>query len=135
MSPYRTVPLLPVLLLLALPLQALAQEIGAPFDRGLSAEIDTADAAPSTAAFLAEHDRLKQAMEVPLTGDTDVDFVRAMIVQQQGLINLAQIEIDNGADAKVRQMAKQVIKAGQEQISQMQDWLDKRDPGEISPLR
>lgn len=92
---------------------------------GMHGAIATADAAPSTAAFMAANARMQTAMDIPYTGDTDVDFLRGMVAHQKGAIDLARIEIDNGNDPEVRKLAEEVIDAQQEEIDWMVDWLEK----------
>lgn len=130
MIPHRKAPVLSLLLLslLALAPGAQAQDPVTPFDRGLSAEIETADAAPSTAAFTAAMARMQGDMAIPFTGDADVDFIRAMIAQHRGTIAMAGIELDNGNDPAARKLAHAVIARVSAEDRQMQDWLAQHPP-------
>lgn len=84
----------------------------------------TADAAPSTEAFLAATRKMHAAMDVPYTGDADVDFVRAMIPHHEGAIEMARIARDYGDDPEVRKLAAGIITSQQAEIDWMVQWLE-----------
>jgi len=85
----------------------------------------TADAAPSTEAFLAANRKMHTAMDVPYTGDADVDFVRAMIPHHEGAIEMARIARDYGDDPDVRELAEGIITSQQAEVDWMVQWLEK----------
>ncbi len=85
----------------------------------------TAEAAPSTTAFINANAKMHEAMAVPYTGDADVDFVRAMIPHHEGAIEMAKVVRDYGDDPEVRKLADEIIAAQQEEIDWMVDWLEK----------
>lgn len=76
-------------------------------------------------AFEAASDKMHEAMDVELTGDADVDFVRGMIPHHQGAIDMAKVELQYGKDPQIRQLAEGVIKAQEAEIASMKDWLAK----------
>ena len=111
-------------LALALPLAVTAHAEGAMEGHSGHAMSATADAAPSTTAYIAANDRMHQAMAIEFTGNADVDFVRGMIGHHQGAIDMAKIVLENGADPEVRKLAQNVISAQTAEIDWMQKWLE-----------
>ena len=84
----------------------------------------------STAAdtFKRANDKMMMQMQaVTMTGDTDQDFVAMMIPHHQGAIDMAEVELKYGKDAKVRKLAQAVIDAQKEEIRQMREWLREMD--------
>ena len=115
-------------LALALPLAATAHAEQAMQGHSGHAMSATADAAPSTTAYIDANARMHQAMAIEFTGNADVDFVRGMIGHHQGAIDMAKIVLENGADPEVRKLAQNVISAQTAEIDWMQTWLAAHAP-------
>jgi len=85
---------------------------------------------PGTAAGKDMRDSMMGMMKsmdaMKMTGDTDRDFAMMMKVHHQGAIDMAQFELEHGTDPKMRAMAKQIIKAQQKEIAEIDRWLGKR---------
>lgn len=110
------------LLALASPLPLLAQEGGHDAHAGHSM---MGDEAPSTMAFMEANGRMHAGMDIPFTGDADVDFIRGMIAHHQGAIDMARIVLEHGDDPEVKKLAEQIIAAQEGEIKWMTDWLEK----------
>lgn len=81
----------------------------------------------STRTFKEANERLHQSMNIPWSGDPDVDFMRAMIAHHQGAIALARIEVDQGSDADARGVAEEMIRTRESEIVRIRLWLARRD--------
>jgi uncharacterized protein (DUF305 family) len=77
----------------------------------------------ATKAYKAANDAMHRDMNVPLTGDADVDFVRGMIPHHQGAIDMAKIVLAHGKDPAIRKLAEEVIAAQDTEIAMMRKWL------------
>lgn len=80
---------------------------------------------PSTAAYMEAMEKMHTAMDVPYTGDADVDFIRGMIPHHQGAIDMAKVVLEYGKDPDVKKLAEEVISAQEKEITWMNDWLAK----------
>lgn len=69
---------------------------------------------------------MKSMESMKTSGDTDHDFAMMMKVHHQGAIDMAQLELKNGKDAKMRAMAKRIIEAQQKEIKEFDQWLGTR---------
>ena len=70
--------------------------------------------------------QMQHGMDMPATGDVDVDFARMMIPHHQGAIGMAKAELANGKDPQLRQLAEEIIAAQEKEILFLKEWLDKR---------
>ncbi|MDP1639535.1 MAG: DUF305 domain-containing protein [Hyphomicrobium sp.] len=76
-------------------------------------------------AFEAANEKMHEGMDIELTGDADVDFVRGMIPHHQGAVDMANVVLKYGKDPEIRKLAEGVIKAQEDEIVFMKTWLAK----------
>lgn len=68
------------------------------------------------------HQDMMKGME---SQDADIAFATGMIPHHQGAVKMAEIELKYGKDPELRQLAKNIIQAQEEEIKFMQQWLQK----------
>ena len=108
--------------ILAVSAPALAQHAGHGSHGSHNASPAATESA-STQACKAANDAMHRDMNVPLTGDADVDFARSMIPHHQGAIDMAKIVLAHGKDPAIRKLAEDVIAAQDSEIAIMRKWL------------
>jgi uncharacterized protein (DUF305 family) len=87
---------------------------------GITAHAD----APSNAAFEAADESMMSRMsDVQYTGNADRDFVAHMVPHHEGAVEMAKVELKYGKDAKLRELAKDIVAAQEKEIAFMKQWL------------
>ncbi|PTX13099.1 uncharacterized protein (DUF305 family) [Pontibacter mucosus] len=67
-------------------------------------------------------------MKAKMTGDPDYDFAQMMTMHHQGAVRMAEDEIANGTDAKMKEMAQKTMKTNKEDIQKLQDFTKTHKP-------
>lgn len=106
-------------------LPALAQETDHSGHQGMTTSAPSGDQGAASKAFAEANAKMHGAMDIPFTGNADVDFVRGMIGHHQGAIDMAKIELEHGKDPEIRKLAEEVIAAQEGEIKMMEAWLAK----------
>lgn len=86
----------------------------------------TGAAGDAAREFSAVNSKMHQAMGTPLTGDADVDFMQGMIPHHQGAVEMAEVLLKYGKDPEARKLAEAIIKAQNDEIAFIKDWIKKR---------
>jgi uncharacterized protein (DUF305 family) len=68
---------------------------------------------------------MMKEMHMPYTGNADLDFARSMIPHHQSAIDMAKVVLQYGKDPDMRKLAEGVVKAQEEEIAFMKQWLVK----------
>jgi uncharacterized protein (DUF305 family) len=92
---------------------------------GMEMSKDAAVSKPaSTRDFQAADRSMMSGMSaVPYTGNADRDFVAHMVPHHEGAIQMAEVELKYGKDAKLRALAREIIAAQKKEITFMTQWL------------
>jgi uncharacterized protein (DUF305 family) len=80
---------------------------------------------PVIKAYKQAHMDMMKSMDVPLTGEPDVDFARNMIPHHQAAISMAKIELQHGKDPELKKMAEKMIADQESEINALKAWLTK----------
>ncbi|MDQ6932883.1 MAG: DUF305 domain-containing protein [Candidatus Eremiobacteraeota bacterium] len=68
--------------------------------------------------------RMRQPMmSMTMTGNPDRDFMMMMIPHHRAAIDMAIVELKYGKDTKVRRLAKNIVAAQHNEITEMTQWL------------
>ena len=62
------------------------------------------------------------------SGDSDVDFVKLMLVHHQAAIDMAKTQLVYGKDAQMRRLAQEIITDQKSEVDLMQLWLKQQEP-------
>ncbi len=109
----------------ALPSLAAAQG-GAHSSHSMPMQTQQSADSPATKAYREANTKMHRDMDIPYTGDVDVDFVRGMIPHHQGAIDMAKVALQHSKDEQIRQWATTIIREQEREIAEMQAWLKKK---------
>ena len=68
------------------------------------------------------------------SGDIDHDFAMMMKMHHQSALDMANIQLQQGKDAKLRSMAKEIIKSQTKEIKEFDKWLAKNEKPMNMPM-
>jgi uncharacterized protein (DUF305 family) len=79
--------------------------------------------APSTTDYKAATEKTTNATEeLPYSGNADRDFVTGMLPHQQGVVDIAKVELQYGKDPALRKLAQTILDTQQSQMAELQQW-------------
>lgn len=65
------------------------------------------------------HAMMDRMMAMPKTNDPEIDFTKMMIMHHQGAINMANVELQSGANDSLKRTAQKIINEQQGEIQQL----------------
>lgn len=77
-------------------------------------------------AFAKANNRMHTAMG-DIDQDADIAFIQGMIPHHQGAVDMANIILEHGDDEEAKELARNIIKAQEEEIEWMKNWLKQRN--------
>jgi uncharacterized protein (DUF305 family) len=83
------------------------------------------DTGPSSLAFNGINQKMHEAMNISFSGNADIDFVKGMIPHHEGAVDMAKVVLAFGKDPEVKRLAEAIIKAQEQEIAWMKDWVSK----------
>jgi len=131
----KFVPALALCAVLSVTGMAVATSEGAPSHSPAHETMPMAPSdAASTVALKAANEKMHHDMNIVYTGDADVDFVRGMIAHHQGAIDMAKVVLEFGKDPAIKTLAEGIVKAQEQEVEMMQQWLVQHAPAEKASL-
>lgn len=94
-------------------------------DMSAETSMDTAMAGGGMMAHMHQNMEEMQSMKANMSGDPDYDFALMMTHHHQGAIRMADEEIANGTDAKMKEMAQKTKTSNQADIQKLQAFAGK----------
>ena len=77
---------------------------------------------------------MKDMESMASTGDTDHDFAMMMKMHHQSALDMANVELQQGKDPKLRSMAKGIISSQKKEIKEFDQWLAKHKQPMAEPM-
>ena len=68
---------------------------------------------------------MQQMQSMPLSGNTDRDFIVMMRQHHLSGIDMARVEVQHGSDPEATQMARKIIDSQQRDVKEFDEWLQK----------
>lgn len=77
--------------------------------------------------YMVSMEKMHSMMDIGIQEkDPDVAFVAGMLPHHVGAVDMANIVLEYGEDESIKKLARDIIKAQEEEIKFMQEWLDKK---------
>ena len=77
---------------------------------------------------------MKDMEAMTSSGNVDHDFAMMMKKHHQSAVDMAQVELEHGKDAKMRSMAKNIIASQKKEIKEFDQWLAKQKQPMAEPM-
>ena len=83
----------------------------------------SAPAGASSSSMKGAMPGMTDMQSMKMTGDGDHDFAMMMKKHHEDGIKMAQAELENGKDPKMREMAQKIIDAQRKEIREFDQWM------------
>ncbi len=87
---------------------------------------------PSQAMMTAMQSGMNTMMRLKMSGDADYDFATMMRAHHQSAVEMADLEIKQGRNEKVRELARTIKAANQREIREFDQFLSRHKPSSTS---
>lgn len=77
---------------------------------------------------------MKDMASMPMTGNTDHDFAMMMKKHHQLALDMANVQLQHGKDAKLRNIEKNIIMSQKKEIEEFDQWLAKHNQPMTAPM-
>ena len=121
----KIITLLSIIGMLAAGPSAIAQQGGGHGHAADKGEGGPSNESSKTGFYVDIVEQMHKDMDIDLTGDPDIDFVKLMIPHHQSAIEMAQLVLKYGKDPKIRAIAEDVIREQEREIAELNEWLEK----------
>ena len=71
---------------------------------------------------------MKGCKPAKMTGDVDHDFAMMMSMHHQSAVDMAQLELKHGRDAKMQEMARKIVADQEKEIAEFSAWMKEHPP-------
>jgi hypothetical protein len=88
-----------------------------------SAHTPSKTTSAATQAYIDANQKMHAGMNTGFVNDADRDFLAGMIPHHQGAIDMAQVALTHGKDARVKKMAQDIVQGQSREIKDMALWL------------
>lgn len=122
--------LFPIALCAGMMLSACTHDANEPAPSGSYAEeaqVAVCKFDPGTCALDEANHKMHKEMAVEWSGDTDADFLRAMIPHHVGAVDMANAVIEHGHDPKIKALAEEIVRTQEREIAQMREMLSEME--------
>jgi uncharacterized protein (DUF305 family) len=83
---------------------------------------------PAADLMTPMNNSMAKMKSMQMTGDFDIDFANMMIDHHQGGIDMAQIEVTQGKDDKIKSKAQEILTKQQEEQQKLRDFVASYKP-------
>jgi uncharacterized protein (DUF305 family) len=85
-------------------------------DKPTQGKTSVRDTASNTGMMVLMHENMAAMKAIPSKGNADQDFAALMRIHHQGAVEMAQLELAEGKDTAMRNLAKNIINSQQKEI-------------------